>query len=58
MTKPTVKPDSVAQLDARLTGDQEVAGRTPHRVSNILLWRFDHEIFSMVIFYLPLIQEG
>ena len=26
----------MAQLDARLTGDQEVAGSTPRRVSNIL----------------------
>ena len=28
------------------------------RVSNILSWRFDHEIFSTVILSLPLIQEG
>ena len=27
-------------------------------VGNILSWRFDHEIFSTVIFALPLIQEG
>ena len=27
-------------------------------VGNILLWRFDHEIFSTVILSLPLIQEG
>ena len=49
-------PASVAQLDARPTGDQEVAGSKP--VSNILSWRFDHEIFSMAILSLPLIQEG
>ena len=30
----------------------------PRRVGNILSWRFDHEIFSMVILSLPLIQEG
>ena len=28
------------------------------RVGNILSWRFDHEIFSTVILFLPLIQEG
>ena len=33
-------------------------GFDPYRVSNILLWRFDHEIFSTVILSLPLIQEG
>ena len=27
-------------------------------VGNILLWRFDHEIFSRIILSLPLIQEG
>ena len=51
-------PASVAQLDARPTGDQEVAGSTPRRVGNILSWKFDHEIFSTVILSLPLIQEG
>ena len=29
----------VAQLDARSTGDQEVAGSTPALVGNILSWR-------------------
>ena len=29
---------SVAQLDARPTGDQEVAGSTPTEVGNILSW--------------------
>ena len=33
-------------------------GFDPHQVSNILLWRFDHEIFSTVILSLLLIQEG
>ena len=42
----------------RLTGDQEVAGMTPTEVGNILSWRFDHEILSMVILSLLLIQEG
>ena len=47
----------MAQLDARPTGDQEVAGSTPpdrqHSFVNI-----DREIFSTVILCLPLIQEG
>ena len=30
----------------------------PRRVGNILSLRFDHGIFSMVIFSLPLIHEG
>ena len=51
-------PASVAQLDARPTGDQEVAGSTPAEVGNILSWRFDYEIFSTVNLSLPLIQEG
>ena len=42
----------------RLTGDQEVAGSTPTEVSNILSWRFDHEIFSTINLSLPPIQEG
>ena len=29
----------VAELDARLTGDQEVMGSTPAEVGNILSWR-------------------
>ena len=41
----------------RPTGDQEVTGSTPTEVGNILSW-IDHEIFSMVILSLPLIQEG
>ena len=51
-------PASVAQIDARPTGDQEVAGSTPAEVGNILSWRFDYEIFSTVILSLLLIQEG
>ena len=47
------KQASLAQLDARPTGDQVVAGTT-------LAWwaTFDHEIFSMVILSLLLIQEA
>ena len=35
---------SVAQLDARPTGDQEVAGSTPLRLATFFL-EIDHEIF-------------
>ena len=53
-----MQPASVAQLDARLIGDQEVAGPTRAEVGNILSWRFNNEIFSTVILSLPLIQGG
>ena len=46
----------MVQLDARPTGDQEVAGSNS-RVGNVLSSRFDHEILSTVILSLPLIQE-
>ena len=36
---------SVAQLDARPTGDQEVAGSTPAEISNILSWRLIMKYF-------------
>ena len=55
---PILRPALVAQLDVHPTGDQEGAGFHPHWVGNILSWRFDHEIFSMVILSLLLIQEG
>ena len=48
----------MAQLDARPTGDQEVAGSIPAEVGHILSLEIDHEILSTVIFSLPLIQEG
>ena len=58
----------MAQLDTHPTGDQEVAGLIPAGSGNILLWRlfmkyfqrvsFVHEIFSTVILFLPLFQEG
>ena len=49
-------PALVAQLDARLTGDQEVAGST--RSTTYFRGDFVNEIFSTVILSLPLIQEG
>ena len=47
---------SFTQLDVHPAGDQEVVGLTPAG-TNILSWRFDHGIFSMVILFLLLIQE-
>ena len=47
----------MAQLDARPTGDQEVAGSTPAEVGNILSWRLIMKYF-LQSFSLPLIQEG
>ena len=50
-------PASVAQLDMHPTGDQKVGGLTlPGRQHSFV--EIDHEIFSMVILSLPLIQEG
>ena len=40
---------SMAQLDVRQTGDQEVAGSILAGPLTFFLWRFDHEIFSMII---------
>ena len=34
------QPASVAQLNARPTGDQEFVGSTPRRVGNIFSWRY------------------
>ena len=39
------QPASVAQLDARQAGDQEVAGSTPAEVGNILSWRLIMKYF-------------
>ena len=47
----------MAQLDARSTGDQEVAGSSPPGRQHSFM-DIDHEIFSTVILSLPLIQEG
>ena len=41
----TVGPAPVAQLDARPTGDQKVAGSTPAEVGNILSWRLIMKYF-------------
>ena len=50
-------PAPVAQLDARPTGDQVVAGSTPAGQQHSFV-EIDHEIFSTFILSLPLIQEG
>ena len=47
----------MAQLDACPTGDQEVVGSIP-TVSATFFVEIDHEIFSMVILSLLLIQKG
>ena len=64
------EPASVAQLDVRPTGDQEVAvrcvsdwrpggrGFDPRRGRQHSFVEIDHEIFSIVILSLLLIQEG
>ena len=49
---------SVAQLDAHLTGDQEVPGLIPAGSRQHSFMEIDHEMFSTVILSLPLIQEG
>ena len=51
-----LQPALVAQLDARLTGNQEVMGSTPARFGSILLWRLSQNIFCG--HSLLLIQEG
>ena len=38
-TTTTTEAQQQLQLDARPTGDQEVAGSTPAEVGNILSWR-------------------
>ena len=47
----------MAQLDVRPTGDQEVVGSTPANRQHSFV-EIDHEIFSMVVLSLLLIQEG
>ena len=49
-------PDSVAQSDARPIGDKVVVRPLPGWQHSFM--EIDHEIFSMVILSLPLIQEG
>ena len=51
------EPASVAQFDARPTGDQEVAGPIPRRGRQHSFVEIDHEIFPTVILSLPLIQK-
>ena len=46
----------MAQLDARLTGDQKVARSTPPGRKHSFM-EIDHEIISMVILSLLLFQE-
>ena len=46
----------MAQLDARLTGFQEVAGSIPASLQHSFM-EIDHVIFSKVILSLPLIQK-
>ena len=47
----------MAQLDAHLTGDQEIVDLTPQGCQHSFM-QIDHEIFSKVILFLPLLQEG
>ena len=49
---------SVAQLDAHLTGDQEVAGSTTHRVGNILSWRLIMKYFLRSFFPFRWFKKG
>ena len=49
----------MAPMDARLTGDQEHSSSIPTGSGNIDSFvEIDHEIFSMVILSVWLIQEG
>ena len=48
---------SVAQSDVQLTADQEVVGSICPDCQHTFV-EIHQEIFSMVIFSLPLIQEG
>ena len=51
------QPASMAQLDVRPTGDQDVVGSIPFGLARFFRV-IDHEIFSAVIHSLPQIQEG
>ena len=48
----------MTQSDARLTGDQEVAGSISAGLATYLFVEIDHEIFCTVNVSFPLIQEG
>ena len=52
------RPASVAQLDAPSDWRPGGRGFNPHRGRQHSFVEIDHEIFSMVILFLPLIQEG
>ena len=51
-------PASVAQLDAPSDWRPRGRGFNPRRGQQHSFVEIDHEIFSMVILFLPLIQEG
>ena len=51
-------PASVAQLDAPSDWRQGGRGFNPRQGRQHSIMEIDHEIFSMVILSLPLIQEG
>ena len=51
-------PASVAQLDAPSDWRPGGRGFNPRRDRQHSFVEIDHEIFSMVILFLPLIQEG
>ena len=52
----SIKPASVAQLDARPAGDQEITGSIPAGFGTFChsFVEIDHEIFSAVFLSLPL----
>ena len=52
------EPASVAQLNVPSDWKPGGHGFNPHRGQQHSLVEIDHEIFSMVILSLPLIQEG
>ena len=52
------KPASVTQLDALSDWRPGGHGFNPHRGQQHSFVEIDHEIFSTVILFLPLIQEG
>ena len=53
-----MKPASVAQLDARPTGDKEVVGSTSSEVGNILLWRLIMKYFLQSFSPFRLFKKG
>ena len=56
--KPLKRPASVAQLDAPSDWRPGGCGFNPRRGRQHSFVEIDHEVFSMVILSLPLIQEG